>query len=62
MQVREHKSDPIFVEGVGPEDRRHVSLRIGKAKRGESRYAVLTPKEARLLALALMTEAERAAQ
>ena len=62
MQVREHKSDPIFVEGVGAEDSRRVLLRIGKAKRGESRYAVLTSKEARLLAFALMAEAERAAR
>jgi hypothetical protein len=54
-EIIEHAKDPIFLSSSG----RKLVLRIGKPKRGESRIAVLTTDQARLLAYALLFKAEQ---
>lgn len=56
MKVVDHERDPVF---VGRFARMRVELRIGEAERGKPRYAYLEPSEARLVAYALLTAAER---
>ena len=63
-QITTHKNDPIFVgEGfslsTGKKQAR-IELRIGESKRGQSRLALLTPREAQQVAIALMKEADSA--
>lgn len=59
MKAREHHSDPVFVSPFTTvEHPRRVELRIGESEQGKSRYAVLTPREAQQLALALLQHAE----
>jgi hypothetical protein len=59
MKVREHGSDPVFVkEWLVSETPKKVELRIGEEKAGETRYAVLTPREAQQVAIALLIQAE----
>lgn len=54
--VIERVIDPVFVElRTG----KKLELRIGESKRGESRYALLTASEARIVAYALLSAAER---
>jgi hypothetical protein len=48
--------DPIFVETSS--DPKRAILRIGEARPGESRYAILDPSELRSLAIMLLTAAE----
>jgi hypothetical protein len=48
--------DPIFVDVS--HDAKSAVLRIGEARPGESRIAVLKPGELRLLAYMLLTAAE----
>ena len=55
-QVTEGDIDPVFVEPL----KSKVELRIGESKRGKSRFALLTPAYARLVAYALLSAAERA--
>ena len=55
-RVRNHVSDPVF---VGPCAGK-IELRIGESKRGESRIALLTPREAQQIAIALLSQAEDA--
>ncbi len=50
-------TDPIFVR---PSGKTHVMLRIGGEGPGEGRYAVLTAREAKLLAYELLATAEKA--
>ena len=57
MKVVDRPNDPVFVE----QHLENVALRIGESKPGESRYALLTPVDAKLLAYALLAEAERVA-
>jgi hypothetical protein len=69
MKVRDHNTDPVFVNHIDPAfvsewlaadpQAKMIELRIGEA-RGESRYAVLTPREAQRIAIALLTLAEAA--
>jgi len=56
-QVTEGDIDPVFVE---PLRSGKVELRIGESRRGKSRFALLTPSYARLVAYALLSAAERA--
>lgn len=59
MKVREHASDPVFVSHwLVTETPRKIELRIGEEKPGETRYAVLTPREAQKVAIALLMLAE----
>ncbi len=62
MKVIDSRPDPVFVK-AGPAIRT-VELRIGEAQRGtergETRHASLSPQEARLVAYALLFEAEEA--
>lgn len=55
-QVTEGDIDPVFVE---PLNAGRVELRIGESRRGRSRFAVLSPAYARLVAYALLSAAER---
>ncbi len=58
-RIREHISDPVFVGPCALVERpRRIELRIGESRRGESRYAMLSPREAQQIALALLAEAE----
>lgn len=54
MKVREHPSDPVFVKKWS----RNVELRIGSPNPGETRYAMVNRREARQIAIALLTAAE----
>lgn len=54
-QVTEGVIDPVFVAHLKS---KKVELRIGESKRGRSRFAFLTPAEARIVAYALLTAAE----
>ena len=57
--IREHASDPVFVKpSAVSEGPREIELRIGPEKRGETRYAMLTPREAQRIAVALLVHAE----
>jgi len=60
MKVIDSRPDPVFVK-AGPAIRT-VELRIGEsqqgAERGATRHATLSPQEARLVAYALLFEAE----
>lgn len=56
-KVIERLQDPIFVYASNWGNK--VRLRIGEPRRGETRYALLSPAEARLVAYALLSEAER---
>jgi|HubBroStandDraft_6_1064221.scaffolds.fasta_scaffold5522593_1 hypothetical protein len=59
MLARPHDSDPVFVEPFTVvETPRRIELRIGESKQGKSRYAVLTPREAQKIAIALLMQAE----
>ncbi len=49
-----HETDPVFVEVTNEK----VWLRIGGHSRGEGRIAILTAKNARILAYALLSAAE----
>jgi hypothetical protein len=57
MKITENLKDPVFVS----ESRRGrwVVLRIGEPRRGESRIAELSLSQARRVACALLSEAER---
>lgn len=55
MKVIESQIDPVFIA----RSMEKVELRIGEPKPGESRYALLTPLQAKVLAYALLAEAER---
>lgn len=58
-KVRSHISDPVYVGlSVLIEKPRRIELRIGAARRGESRYAMLAPREAQQVAIALLTHGE----
>jgi hypothetical protein len=57
VKIIDSQIDPVFVARVIEK----VELRIGEPKPGESRYALLTPLEAKVLAYALLAEAERVA-
>lgn len=56
-QVTEGDIGPVFVE---PLKSGGVELRIGESRRGRSRFALLSPAYARLVAYALLSAAERA--
>ena len=56
MKIIEHPDNPVF---VGRFARINVELRIGESEPGKPRYAYLAPVEARLVAYALLTAAER---
>ena len=55
MKVVESNIDPVFVRRAL--DR--IELRIGEPKPGETRVALLSPTDAKILAYALLAEAER---
>jgi hypothetical protein len=55
-RLNTRNSDPLFVESH-PEAGTAI-LRIGEARRGETRVAVLKPGELRTLAYALLSAAE----
>jgi hypothetical protein len=59
MRVRSHVSDPVFV-GFSPiiEHPRKIEMRIGDHGRGEGRYALMHPREAQQVAIALLKSAE----
>ena len=57
MKVICDPNDPVFVDQVLEK----IELRIGESKPGESRYALLTPVDAKVLAYTLLAEAERVA-
>jgi hypothetical protein len=57
-QIMDSKSDPVFVGSGMPFV--GIELRIGESKPGQSRFAYLSPKDARLIAYALLTEATKA--
>ena len=57
MKVVDLPHDPVFVSQLFEK----VELKIGESDPGKSRYALLTPVEAKVLAYALLAEAERAA-
>jgi hypothetical protein len=67
MKARDHHSDPVFVSHIDPPfvsewqaadpQSKMIELRIGKPT-GGSRHAVLTPREAQRIALALLTLAD----
>ena len=54
MRIVDKPRDPVIVTGSGE----RVELRIGEPKAGETRYALLAPKEARAVAYALLWAAE----
>jgi hypothetical protein len=56
MKVIEHARDPVFVDATSG---RVIELRIGEPRVGETRYALLSPNEAAVVAYALLTAAER---
>lgn len=56
MKVIDHATDPVFVEDSHPDK---ISLRIGEPKPGETRYALLSTGQARIVAYALLGAAER---
>ena len=58
-RVTDGDIDPVFVE---PLRGGRVELRIGESKRGQSRFALLSPAYARLVAYALLSAAERSEQ
>jgi hypothetical protein len=56
MKVTDSPFDAVFVvPGKG-----QIELRIGVSEPGKSRFAVLKPREARLVAYALLSGAEQA--
>jgi len=57
-KVFDHPDNPVFVEDdeVRP---RHIILRIGAPKRGESRVVSLDTSHARIVAYALLSAAEQ---
>jgi hypothetical protein len=58
-KVRVHVSDPIYVGSFAlVEQPRKIELRIGQARRGQTRYAALAPREAQQVAIALLLAAE----
>ena len=58
MQITDSSIDPVFVRhGVGAGK---VELRIGKERPGQTRYARLSPREARKVAYALLAASEDA--
>jgi len=59
MKLIDHGIGPIFVEDGQVADK--LILRIGEPKRGEMRFAMLSPSEARIVAYALLAGAERKA-
>ncbi len=56
-KIIDRSQNPIFVNSSSW--RNKVVLRIGEPRRGETRFALLSPAEARLVAYALLSEAER---
>jgi hypothetical protein len=58
MKVADGTLDPVFVDEKGLYGR--VELRIGEPKPGETRTSNLSPREARLVAYALLAASERA--
>ena len=59
MKAREHALDPVFVNfSHAAETPRKIELRIGEETPGATRYALLTPREAQRIALALLMQAE----
>jgi len=58
MKIIDRAFDPIFVVA---HDADRIELRIGESKPGESRIAMLSTREARLLAFSLLGEVEKAA-
>ena len=58
MWITESGSDPVGISLAYSRDK--IELRIGKEKPGETRYALLTPVEARKVAYALLSVAEDA--
>jgi hypothetical protein len=59
MLIREHASDPVFVlRTPASEAQRRVELRIGDENLSGSRSAVLAPREAQKIAVALLMMAE----
>ena len=57
MKVVDRAHYPVFVSQLLEK----VELRIGESDPGKSRYALLTPVEVKVLAYALLAEAERVA-
>ena len=57
MKVVDQPNDPVFVSQLLEK----VELKIGESDPGKSRYALLTPVEVKVLAYALLAEAERVA-
>ena len=57
-----YKSDPVSVSRAhsGKDEEKRLQLRIGGVGPGEGRLATLTILQAKILAYALLTEAERA--
>jgi hypothetical protein len=55
QRVIDHPRDAIYVESF---DSGKVHLRIGGYGQGEGRYAILSPKKARILAYAILRAAE----
>ena len=56
MKIVEHPNHPVFVRRFA---KLSVELGIGESKPGKARYAYLSPADARLVAYALLTAAER---
>jgi hypothetical protein len=55
MKIIDNGHDSVF---IGPGDNK-VELRIGEAKRGQSRLTYLSVTDAKILAYALLAQAER---
>lgn len=53
----DHISDPVLI-GRSYTGKQLV-LQIGESRRGECRYTILTPTDARVVAYSLLAEAER---
>lgn len=57
MKIIDNPNNPIFVSpALSP---RKLLIYIGERKRGKTRIAAITTKEARVLAHALLSEAEK---
>ena len=56
-----YKSDPVSISQAhtGKDEEKRLWLRIGGEGPGEGRFATLTILQAKMLAYALLTEAER---